>query len=162
VGVWTPTRSGDIRCTKHDETFAKGKVCSRCAIDPPTEKEMAKGAKRARPPRRRGLPSPEDHEREFLAIAELAMEWAKHEEAAAGRLVPGSEDDEEGGGFVAGPSRSTAAKLLDCSIKARRAAVQLAQWREDWERTDVLEKAAREVTGRREDRQRQDRAEVRH
>lgn len=147
---------GGVLCTRHDQTFPKGKACALCFSDPPPP-EVEKKPARAR--RRRGVVSPADHERSFLEIAELAMEWAEAENEAAENWVPPSDDVK----VVGGPSRSTAAKLLDCSIKARRAACQLAQWREDWERTDKLEKAALELARRRENRGREvDGGEVRH
>lgn len=156
MGVWIPTKDG-LRCTRHDESFAKGAVCSRCSVDPPPDKDMAASKRPARARRRGKVPSPIDHEREFNAIADLALTWAKEEDEDARNWEPPPGDVK----VVGGPSRSTAAKLLDCSIKARRAACALAQWREDWENTERLEKSARALAERRENRS-PSAAEVRH
>ncbi len=144
AGVWRPTKDGKIQCVKHAEIFAKGAICAMCSIDPPTAKEMAVVAATVKKPRKKGLPSSEDHEREFVAAAELAMEWAIEEDRSARDWVPPAGDVK----VVGGPSRGTAAKLLDCSIKARRAAAEFARARENEIATERLERAARELNDR--------------
>lgn len=152
MGVWEPTKNGQ-RCRRHNEEFAKGGCCPMCPSDPPTDAEMAQTSRPKRAKRRRGLQSVDDHEREFVAIAELAAAWAREEDEAARNWIPPDGDVK----VVGGPSRGTAAKLLDCSIKARRAAAELARWREDWDNTERLEKAAAELRRRNEVRE-----ELRH
>jgi hypothetical protein len=141
VGVWKPTKDGKIECTRHEATFPKGGVCALCAVDPPPASSDGAPAAKKRRPRRGKLASTADHEAAFMAIAELADEWARQEDEDARNWVPPAGDVK----VVGGPSRGTAAKLLDVSIKARRAACALAQAREDWANTERLEKAAREL-----------------
>jgi hypothetical protein len=148
VSTWRPTKTG-IYCTAHDEHFPKGRDCQICAIEKPAPAALES----APDPAIAGLPSAADHERAFLAVAETAERWA-HDVVNAG-----PEGDDEG--EMPRPSHGTAAKLLDCAIKARRAACELTRWREDWARTKETERQAALLRQRGPSRVDED-AEARH
>jgi hypothetical protein len=116
-------------------------------VDPPSAEEAEKQHAPFDVAAAATLPTTLDHEREFVRIAELALAWAQIENDDAVNWVPPS-----GVKVVGGPSRGTAAKLLDCAIKARRAAHAAAREREDWVNTDRLERAAAELNQRRTSR----------
>ncbi len=139
--VWIPDPAG-TKCTRHQVVFQKGGACAHCYSDPPPVDDGADAEIDELERLAEGLPTTFDHEREFNRLADLAAEWAVAEEAAAARWIP----DEDS--VSNGPSRSTAAKLLDTAIKARRAAHTCARQREDWILTKKTERAARDLEAR--------------
>jgi hypothetical protein len=142
VGVWKPTKDGQL-CTKHGETFPKGRVCSLCPIDRPTVEEVA-AAEAARPPMASSVPSTADHEEAF---AQDAARWAgvrelllERVEKIVARKKP-RKGDEAAICFLVNSAAKAQAELT----KARRAGAARADKREDWEATEKLERAAREL-----------------
>lgn len=103
--MWTLDDSGQPYCARHDRSFTALEPCAGCLADPGP---IIQGDDDEAPePAPEGCDTTLDHERKFGELADLAKEMADGEE-------PG-----------------TAAKLLAESIKARRAASQLAARRED-------------------------------
>lgn len=119
MSAWRPTRDGRIHCTRHDETFPRGRQCKGCDSDPPPKEREDEQQPET------DVLSVADHERRFCELADLAERWAQ---------------DEADGGGEQGPNRSTAQRLLDTAIKARRAAAELARAREDWQSVERLER----------------------
>jgi hypothetical protein len=81
-----------------------------------------------------GLPTTIDHERWFVEISDELHGLAKE-------LAPEGYD---------GPSYNERVKAYDGAIKARRAAVECARRREDWEETERLERAVHDLHARRD------------
>lgn len=132
MGAWEHVGNGVVRCTRHGEEFPVGHQCLGCIEDPPP----ADVAKRAR----RESPTLAKHERALVMIARQAKTFA--DEVFAGTRPVGEKAD---------PSM-VGAKLLDVSIKARRAAIDLARDREAQERVDRIEAALHDFHRRNEGR----------
>jgi len=125
VPPWVP-RGDKTYCTTHDEEFPRGRVCpvGNCRTGAVVADERPKLDAT-------GLPTTIDHERWFVEISDELHQLAQ-------------ETGEDG------PSANERVKAYDGAIKARRAAVECARRREDWEETERLERAVHELHARRD------------
>lgn len=131
---WHLTATGEVSCAYHDGlTFAKGGACPKCESDPPPDdhSEIV-----SQVPKADGLPAVVDHERWYVAISDR---FRKEAESMLEDLKPQRKSKNREAQKARKANPLMAAKLADVAIKARRAAVEVTRWREDWEKTEQLE-----------------------
>ncbi len=136
--VWRPTPDGlATECDRHPEVgaFPKGHECPRCTVDPPPDEDENP----SRAPRAPDMPSVLSHERWYIDVSDQFIAEAKRQ------LVDGRPTGKGKRKKVRKANPLTAAKLADVAIKARRAAVDVARWREDWENVEKLERELAEL-----------------
>lgn len=124
---WVPDGSV-FHCTDHDERFKRGRVCPQCTSG--GDEQLAVSADAT------DLPIVAEYERKFLTIGEKALGMV---DGALAAQPSGDDDDGGASGF------GTAAKLLDTSIKAFRAGMECARYREDWKSIPMLRKLLADV-----------------
>jgi hypothetical protein len=108
--AWIPVEGGKrFRCEVHDLTFKRGQACAVCSATGSRPVDDGPRQPHAPPSVHATNPSLAEHEVWFIGLSEEAADMARGEEAG-----------------------STAAKLFDTAIKARRAAAAIAKWREDF------------------------------
>lgn len=139
MGCWVPVTGNDtiVKCLRHGD-FPKGGHCPACETDPPTDEEQAILAA----PVGAGLPSVVDHEGWYVKISDRFQ----REAIALLKDVPPKRKTKKRAGEKGRKANPLlAAKLADVAIKARRAAVEVTRWREDWEKVEKLEDELRRM-----------------
>ena len=119
MGVWRHRDDGQVECLRHGLVFPMAHECADCITDPPPDE--------AGPPPAEYTYGLIEHEREFERVAKVASGLA--DEVVSGVRAVGERSD----------PMTVAAKLMDVSIKARRAAAELCQGREAQQRVERLE-----------------------
>ncbi len=135
MGVWRHRDDGQVECLRHASVFPPGHECSECVTDPPP----VDGSADAEPVYTYDLAQ---HEQAFEALAVQAREFAEAVADGSRSLVSDRSEP-----------MMVVAKLMEVSIKARRAAVELCAKREAQQRVEGLELRLRQFHDRAEGRQ---------
>lgn len=151
MGAWIPVKDG-IHCRRHQQTFRRGHQCALCFNDPPPTEE----AEQERAPfdveAAAKLPSTLDHERDFIESAEqcdrianllvtvILVEIERRQKPKRRKKGESAPEGDDLCMLV-----NSMSKVRAEATKARRAARESAQAREDWINTRDLEKAAAEI-----------------
>lgn len=140
MGCWVPVPNDStiVRCLRHGD-FPKGGHCPSCESDPPPDEEPDDSPAPRAPI---GLPNVVTHEQWYVAISDRYRDEALKllEDSPPKRKTKRRAGQK---GRKANPL--LAAKLADVAIKARRAAVEITRWREDWEKVEKLEDELRRM-----------------
>lgn len=135
MGVWRHRDDGQVECLLHASVFPPGHECSECVTDPPPGDNSAD----VEPVYTYYLAR---HEQAFEALAVQAKEFAEAVADGSRSLVSNRSEP-----------MMVVAKLMEVSIKARRAAVELCAKREAQQRVEGLELRLRQFHDRAEGRQ---------